>query len=334
MREEFLRDWFGLPGREGLIGNPEKKAYRIFLNNRSEFLRYVEEREKLGEPCYLSVQRFKARNQPCAIEKVYFDFDCKENVSKAWKEALDFAEKTIKYYHVLPLICFSGGKGYNVYCFLQKPLEFNPENEELAKQVYSMLQNMLLKGCKYETCDPQVLGDIKRLSRVPFTRHQKTGKICQPVSFTHRFLERIDLEVFREYGISEGLIQMAIRKVKEKNLREKGGKSAFSGKNSKVRPCIREALNKPLEGENGHLMRLAIAVEYLNKGYGVEEVVPLFKNQPDFKPEKTRYYVLDAKKKAYKPFKCETIRKLGFCLGSSCPIFQKKRKERIVIGEA
>jgi len=325
MNEEFFTEWFGLPGREGLIGNPEKeRAYRVFLNDPSEFLRYVEKREKLGEPCYLSVQRFNARNQPCTIEKVYFDFDCKEDTSKAWREALDFAEKTIQYYHVLPLICFSGGKGYNSYCFLQKPLEFNPENEEFAKQVYSTLQDMLLKGCRYETCDPQVLGDIKRLSRVPFTKHQITGKTCQPVSLSHQFLEKIDLETYREYGISENLIQRAIRKV-QKKARKKELKNVFSIRNNKVRPCISEALKQPLEGERGHLIRLAIAVEFLNKGYSVDQIVPLFQGQRDFKTSKTRYYVEDAKRKGYKPFKCSTIRRLGFCLGDSCQIYRKRR---------
>ena len=326
MREEFITEWFGIPGREGLIGNPEKqRPYRIFLNDPSEFLKYVEEREKLGEPCYLSVQRFKARNQVCAIEKIYFDFDCREDTSNAWREALDFAEKAIRFYHVLPLICFSGGKGYNVYCFLQKPLEFNPENEEFAKQVYSTLQDMLLKGCKYETLDHGVIGDIKRLSRVPFTRHQITRKTCKPVSLTHRFLEKIDPEAYREYGIPESMIQRAIRKIEEEKRKKKRRKSNFDGKNSKVRPCILEALKQPLEDKEGHLMRLAIAVEFLNKGYSVDQVVDLFRSQGDFSERKTRYYVEDAKRKGYRPFRCSKIMKLGFCLGDSCKIYRRRR---------
>ncbi|MCD6444939.1 hypothetical protein J7L70_08090 [Candidatus Bathyarchaeota archaeon] len=86
---------------------------------------------------------------------------------------------------------------------------------------------------------------------------------------------------------------------KWRNLfRKRLEKYSWKPKNAKeIRPCIKEALNNPLEGENGHLMRIAIAVEFLNKGYSVDQIVPLFKNQPDFKPEKTRYYVLECKKR-------------------------------------
>jgi len=86
-----------------------------------------------------------------------------------------------------------------------------------------------------------------------------------------------------------------------------------------------EALKKPLEGPGGHLMRLAIAVEHLARGHSVEEVVALFKSQPDFNEVKSRYYVENALKKGYKPFKCETIQRLGFCL-PDCRSRGPKRK--------
>jgi DNA primase large subunit len=74
------------------------------------------------------------------------------------------------------------------------------------------------------------------------------------------------------------------------------------------------ALDRPLEGGNGHLMRLAVAREFLNAGYNMDEIIPLFKNQSDFKLEKTRYYVEHAAKNPTKPFTCQKIRELGYCL--------------------
>jgi len=68
----------------------------------------------------------------------------------------------------------------------------------------------------------------------------------------------------------------------------------------------------------GHKIRLAIAVEYLHKGSSIGQVVDLFRSQVDFNEEKSRYFVEDAKRKKYKPFRCRTIRELGFCLSSSC----------------
>jgi len=61
-------------------------------------------------------------------------------------------------------------------------------------------------------------------------------------------------------------------------------------------------------------MRLAIAREFLAAGYTIGEIIPLFQSQADFNPEKTRYYVEHAQKNPAKPFKCETIRKLGYCI--------------------
>jgi DNA primase large subunit len=63
-------------------------------------------------------------------------------------------------------------------------------------------------------------------------------------------------------------------------------------------------------------MRLAVAREFLAAGYSVDEVVQLFKGQADFNPDKTRYYVEHAARNPAKPFRCETIRRLGFCLPS------------------
>jgi len=90
----------------------------------------------------------------------------------------------------------------------------------------------------------------------------------------------------------------------------------------KVRPCIEKALSLPLHGDKGHMMRLGIAAEFLNKGYSVDQVVDLFRGQTDFDRDTSHKKVVDVKER-YKPFKCKTIRELGFCLGDSC---QKERK--------
>jgi DNA primase large subunit len=53
-------------------------------------------------------------------------------------------------------------------------------------------------------------------------------------------------------------------------------------------------------------------------------VVDLFRGQSDFNEEKTRYFVEDAAKKGYKPFRCSTILELGFCLGEQCSLRRRK----------
>jgi len=177
--------------------------------------------------------------------------------------------------------------------------------------------------------DQSVIGDLKRLARVPYSIHEKTEKTCHPISLQHQFIDPRSLEVYRFYGLDTGLIQDICgelkleKKLKESLTREK--KSIRIFKTGKVRPCIQEALKQPLENKAGHLMRLAIAVEFLNKGYSVDQVVDLFRDQRDFSERKTRYYVEDALKKGYKPFRCSTIWDLGFCL-KNC---KKRRKNRL-----
>jgi len=342
---EFYRDWFGLHGgREILLTYDNDRRDRLFIRSAEELEDYVNLCRVMKAPAYVSVQPFQERDRPLGLEKLFFEFDCEADPKKAWEDAKRLSEAIMEFYEAVPFLKFSGRKGYHLDLFLRQTVAFDLRIHPLpfVKAVYSKLQEKLLLGLKLPTLDRQVLGDIKRLERVPYSLHEKSGKTCQPITFEGEPIppEKCSLEDYRESGLPISLLRQVIHEVaneeKWRNLfRKRLEKYGWKPKNAgEIRPCIREALNKPLEGENGHLMRLAVACEFLNKGYSVDQIVDLFRSQRDFSEQKTRYYVEDAKKKAYKPFKCETIRKLGFCLGSSCPIFSKKRKERIVIGEA
>jgi len=313
--EEFLLEWFGLEGRE--LGKPE----RFYTRDPKDLLMLIEHGKRHLHPVYMSAQPFSGPDQPCAIERLYFDFDCEPDPGLAWKDASTFVEALKKYYGVEPLIVFSGRKGYHVHLFLEKNVSIEGVNIEFAKQVYEELQQRLLKGLKLSTLDPQPIGDIKRLARVPFSTHEKTSSLCVPVDQNKKPFVPESLDTYRT--LNPELLSPIIKdlKTREKTASLKPcNKTKFS---KDIRPCIKAALEKPLEGEGGHQMRLAIACEFLNKGYGVDEVVQLFQSQPDFKPERSHYYVEDAKKRGYKPFKCKTIRELGFCLPNCV---RRKRK--------
>jgi len=321
MSEEFFKDWFGIyAGRE--LGDPQ----RFFTDRYEDLIGFVEKCRVEKRPCYMSVQPYFRRDWVYGLEKLFFDFDCKEDTSRAWKEAGAFAENLIEYYGVLPFVTFSGGKGYHVYVFLKNTVAFPTHRVELVKQVYELLQRKILKGFKFETLDQSVIGDLKRLARVPYSVHEKTGKLCHPIALNHQFYDPKSLDVYREYGLDTSLIREVIKEItsKEKIRKSKSARSAVRISNSKIRPCVLEALKKPLEGEEGHLMRLAIAREFLNAGYSVDDVVSLFKSQGDFNERKTRYYVEYLKQHPSKPVRCKTIRELGFCLGDSCKIYKRR----------
>ena len=329
MKAQFLKEWFGAyAGRE--LGNPA----RFFASNPEEMIDFIIKCKAEKKPCYMSVQPYEAQDQPCMLERLFFDFDCEADTSRAWQEAVKFAETLIKFYGVLPFLVFSGRKGYHAYVFLQKPVAFSADKIEFAKQLYERLQRKLLKGLEFETLDSNVIGDIKRLARIPYSVHEETGRICQPVALNGRSYEPRSLEIFRVYGLDTGMVQQVVRELRVEDMLRHAlaNKKHHVNKIGGVRPCIRAALEGrfgPLEGENGHLMRLAIARELLHAGHAAEQVVEMFRDSPaipDFKHEKTAYYVNYLKAHPSKPVRCVRIREWGFCLGNSCPLYKRVKE--------
>ena len=118
------------------------------------------------------------------------------------------------------------------------------------------MQSKILKGLNYETLDRQVIGDVKRVSRVPYTVHETSKLLCTPITLEHHPAIIQTLQPFRENGLDNSLLDLVLRE-KKKQVRR------IFEKNEKIRPCIEVAVKKLLEGNGGHLMRLAIATEEL-----------------------------------------------------------------------
>ncbi len=322
----FFEDWFGIhAGRETF-----KDHNRQFIETPEELAFYVQYCLETKQPAYMSVQPFSARDQPFGLEKLFFDLDSKEDPSKAWNEAKAFSQSLIKYYEVQPFIKFSGRKGFHVDIFLNRVVQFPTYRLEFIKTIYEKLQTKILAGLKFETLDQGVIGDVKRLERVPFSVHEATGDLCLPVDLEGNPIPVKTLNPYRERGLDTKIIESICKEIKSEEKRREviSSRHHYSNKiNSNVRPCIEKALSLPLHGGEGHKMRLAVAAEYLNKGASRDQVVDLFRAQTDFgNGEKCRYFVEDAKRKGYKPFKCSTIRELGFCLDDSCSLHKKGRR--------
>ncbi|MHA1791524.1 MAG: hypothetical protein ACTSVI_02700 [Promethearchaeota archaeon] len=84
-------------------------------------------------------------------------------------------------------------------------------------------------------------------------------------------------------------------------------------------PCINAILFKSSKGENlAHSERLFLTYFLLAVGIGVDDIVEIFRNQPDFKEDITRYQVefaagMQGKRTKYKPHNCSTLQSLGIC---------------------
>jgi DNA primase large subunit len=84
-------------------------------------------------------------------------------------------------------------------------------------------------------------------------------------------------------------------------------------------PCVNGVLEKTEKGENlAHPERLFITFFLLNIGHSVSDVVDIFRNQPDFKEEMTRYQVeFSAGQRGsgtkYTSFGCPKLLTFGIC---------------------
>jgi hypothetical protein len=299
---EFWRSWFGVHGgRE--VGLP----YREYCSDARAFVEFLERCSKTHGPAFMSVQGYSARNVPSVFEKAFFDFDCNENPEKAIAEAKDFASQIERFYGAKAFPVSSGNRGAHVYVWVPV-LEFLPAQTLLIKEAYRRLQEKLLKGLRYETLDRGVVGDLARLSRVPYTLHEKSGRLCEPLSPFE------DLEAYREKPLPRQLLKATLLEAKTA-LEERSKPRSRAGRRvSGVRRQIQTLIEKARQGGKlEHRERLAIACEFLGLGWTDDQIVGLFSELvrgDDFDERKTRYYVENARKLGYKPFKRSTLEEL------------------------
>lgn len=313
--QDFLVEWFGSEPRE--LGTPS----RWLVSEPSELIKLASESIS---PLYMSVNYYSARDTVSRLDKLFFDFDS-QDLSLAWKEVVDFSDNMNRFYGLKPLIAFSGRKGYHSYLFFQHPFGWDLSQRHL-KAIYSELQAMLLYGLEYETLDHAVIGDIKRLARVPFSRHEKSGELCQPLDMSRSpvLLQPGFKQAFREHGIGMDLIKKALNRVNDEILDKAFPKPRRRRPtyDDRIRPCIEAALGS---SHVEHKLRIAVVAELRAHGWGEARIVDAFSGLGDFDRKKTARYVKHALKKGYKPFRCSTIQILGGCLGTECRFYRRRR---------
>ena len=163
------------------------------------------------------------------------------------------------------------------------------------------------------------------MARVPYSINEKSLKLCVPVTHDKQPCLVFDVDGFKRHGLTDEFTRVCLRNIEAERAREQerlrishtnASDSSFVAHhgNIRVRPCLSAALKTDLPAKGGHSVRIAVAVEYLRAGYTPQQTAELFKNQSDFNFEKSLYYVQDIMTRGYKPFRCQTIRELGFCL--------------------
>jgi DNA primase large subunit len=117
---------------------------------------------------------------------------------------------------------------------------------------------------------------------------------------------------------------------KEKIATTTGGDETLPIDNNAFPPCINAILDKNSKGINlTHSERLFLVYFLLTIGKTVEEVLDLFRNQPDYNEKISRYQVEFAagkhgKQTQYKPHNCMTLESINICRKSD-PVFGSKK---------
>lgn len=339
---KFWSSWFGdAAGRESLESAPTKTGWsRVYLEDPDAFLKHVALCEEQVWPCYLSVNNYSSRGCLSHLDRLFWDFDSKEvppNLAVAWSEARIIQRSLLQFYNLESLIVESGMKGYHVYVFLSEPVRFSPGEERLAKAAIQLLQTKFLMGLKLRILDTSTVGDISRLARVPYTMHEPKmlgdgsvlpGGLCQPLTPEGRpLIPNPELPMLlRSRGVPPSMVGDAVRRAwmgeEIRRLRLQEGPQPQRSSSRGVRPCIESLLRR---SRIPHEMRVAIVAEYhFRAGLGEDGLVDLFRGQPDFKEDRTRYQVRHILRGGYKPFRCDTIRTAGFCLGQECRRMAKR----------
>lgn len=273
-------------------------------------------------------EKMKLVCRPSFFDYVVYDFDIplpkeqcvklREEEPKRFKALLEktMSEALRLYWHLhksflcSPMLVYTGNRRYQVWLHLEKPL---------PAAYHNMILHYYILGLEFgRKLDPNV-AEPARMARLPYTKHEQVG-LAVP-------LDPKTLEPFKLEEVASRLKATATRTLEEligiepvKIPKPVSIGKKRTNKKFRIRPCIQEVLNRPLDGGDRHMMRIAVATEHLHAGYRIDEVVDLFKNQPDFNSKITRYYVEHLAKRGFKPFRCETIRKLGFCLDYRCSV--------------
>jgi len=297
--QEFVWEWFAEGPRS--LGTPEQRL----VDGPEAVYPWLDQRER---PVWLSVSTYYPDKTVWNTDRVFFDFDAPD-LNVAWADARRFAGNISHNYGLRPFIVFSGKKGYHVYVFLLEPVG-DGLTDALKKRVYGELQAMLIGAHSYPTLDRAVIGDYKRVARVPYSVHEKTGNLVVPVDekLGPIQLTRGYVADLRRCGIQPSLVNLALRRI-EKRCREQDSRIRkrvrVMGDGRKLRPCMEAVLNASNTHGPHQKLKVAACAEAFAKGWSEPEIIGKFAAMSGYDEKITRKQVESSRH--YTPYKCVTI---------------------------
>ena len=230
-----------------------------------------------------------------------FDFDS-EDLKEAWDDASKLYNFCIEN-NYSSYLTFSGRKGFHVFMLT----ELKPYSKRQIKDVQNMISDML----KLKTVDNQIMGDIRRLMRIPGTYNIRGG-ICKVLAYNE--------------GLSLDLNNLTTIKY-EKDYEPYTPMSTFRSYHKY--PCIENLIknkeywykNHPRGKFEPHqVIRFSWAILKLAEGWSMDEIIDEAESfgWDDFDEGKTRWQIEHIDSNQYVPHSCKTLKNLGYCLYKDC----------------
>ncbi|RLG84835.1 MAG: hypothetical protein DRO39_07065 [Thermoprotei archaeon] len=309
--EEFFIRWFAGPSRDASV----LREYTHTINaSRAEKPDFVEWdlhdwqsalREVLEyyetESHYLGYQFYSPDGRPLGYHYIYFDFDCKDDLSRARQELERFAKIVRDRYGIDVVPYFSGRKGYGAVV---------PVDRYIDWYTYRTIWRLLANLDRFATLDPEVVRSGHRVHRIPYTFNIKPGHIGLCYIVDLRTFEMLPMEDF-DWGNYEplrvdrfsDLINVKIEPFDRPRVRrfsrEARAKPRLPDDPAElddcdlVPPCIRRIVAELKEtGSLGHWSRFVLVAFLKWVGYDKEKIIDLFRRfASDFREDITRYQV-------------------------------------------
>jgi hypothetical protein len=225
-----------------------------------------------------------------------FDFDSELALKLAWNDAI------ILYNHFVDLkldvhLTYSGKKGFHVLVgVVPKPYQ---------KEKIRAFQKWFIKKFDLKTADPQLIGDIKRIIRLPYTYNIK-GNLCKELAYSEG--ELLDLD--------DLLLTAYIPKP-----------TTYKKKELHDMPCIEDLVRH--DPEPRELIRLSYVALRLDKGISEDDIVDEIKtfDWVDMDEELCRRKIQYINDGNYLPLGCNSIQDMELCLKDECPYYRKIDKK-------
>jgi len=323
---EMIRVLFSPFFRE--VGNPYRKVIRGY----QEFLRFVNQNNGIRD-CFVSVYDLSYR-----IDKIFFDLDYLD-IKTAWR----FYEFVTEELNLSCVPVASGKKGFHFYV-LFKPKRFKQLDEAIAtirKVAFTIIDEgkfyVEKNGYKRSIFDTRVIGDLRRMTRIPNTMRIECKTYCTylPPDFSYmsldEFLNHIKEPHEYEYQIKRTITVDQFETtdayydfvLTPQTVQSESSTSKYVDNRLLklvLRPCLYKQI---IQEEPPHEIRTAATIDLLH-GFTVDEIVEIYKQLGwvDFNEKITRYHVNHLAQKVYngclKPYSCRKLRSLGYCLGKEC----------------